>query len=71
MGKLKYAVLVVLLALSATACSTSMDILEGATHASGQIHVEGYFTDTEGEVFVCKQPDGSTFCEDQVAEIDA
>ena len=43
-------------------CSTTTDILEGATHASGIIHVEGYFTDTQGEVRVCKAPEGDDYC---------
>ena len=38
------------------ACSNSMVVLAGATHARGQIHVEGYFTDTEANADLCKVP---------------
>ena len=41
-----------------------MDILEGSTHACGVLHVEGYFTDTQGEVTIVKAPD--TWTPDQV-----
>jgi hypothetical protein len=54
--------LILLLALSAMlgGCTQSMQILEGATHAKGSLHVEGYFTDTQGEVELCKVPDDYT-----------
>lgn len=37
-------------------CSTTNEILAGSTHACGTMHVEGYFTDTQGEVVVVKAP---------------
>jgi hypothetical protein len=37
-------------------CQNTLTILDGATHACGTIHVEGYFTDSEGEVRVMKLP---------------
>ena len=40
-----------------TGCSSTLTILDGATHACGQVHVEGYFTDTQGEVIVVKAPE--------------
>jgi hypothetical protein len=44
------------LLLSMSACSTTTDILSGASHACGQIHAEGYFTDTQGEIVIVKAP---------------
>ena len=49
-----------LLGLLLTGCQNSMDILGGATHACGILHVEGYFTDTQGEVTIVKAPDSWT-----------
>lgn len=37
-------------------CSTGLQVLDGASHACGQIHIEGYLTDTQGEVTVVKAP---------------
>lgn len=37
-------------------CQNTLTILDGATHACGTIHVEGYFTDSQGEVRVMKLP---------------
>ena len=37
-------------------CQNTLTILDGATHACGMIHVEGYFTDSQGEVRVMKLP---------------
>lgn len=49
--------LVVLLCLYAlTGCTPTLAILDGATHACGQIHIEGYVTDTQGELIVAKAP---------------
>jgi hypothetical protein len=53
-------VLVTLALLFLVGCSNSMAILEGATHACGAVHIEGYFTDTQGEVIVAKAPDNWT-----------
>jgi len=39
-----------------TGCQNTLKILEGATHACGNIHVEGYFTDSQGEVRVMELP---------------
>ena len=46
----------ILSALLLASCQSSLQILDGATHACGQVHVEGYFTDTQGEVIVVKAP---------------
>lgn len=46
----------VIIGLTLVGCQSSLQILDGATHACGQIHVEGYFTDTQGEVIVVKAP---------------
>ena len=40
-----------------TGCSSTLTVLDGATHACGQVHVEGYFTDTQGEVIIVKAPE--------------
>jgi hypothetical protein len=45
-----------ILTLTLTSCQSSLTILDGATHACGTIHVEGYFTDTQGEVVIAKAP---------------
>jgi len=44
------------LLLTLTGCTQSLAILDGATHACGNVHVEGYFTDTQGDVVVAKAP---------------
>jgi len=49
--------LLITTALLFTGCSTTLDILEGSTHACGSIHAEGYFTDTQGEVIIIKAPE--------------
>jgi len=54
------------LAVLLTSCSQSLEILDGATHACGNVHIEGYFTDTQGEVIVVKAPD--TWDANQVKE---
>jgi glucan phosphorylase len=38
-------------------CTPTLTVLEGATHACGEIYVEGYFTDTQGQVIVVKAPE--------------
>ena len=54
--------LFILLALCALlgGCAQSIEILEGATHACGNVHVEGYFTDTQGDVVLIKAPESWT-----------
>lgn len=37
-------------------CTPTLTILDGATHACGNIHAEGYFTDTQGEIVIAKAP---------------
>jgi len=48
--------LLVLTSLTGCAKGDAMQILEGATHACGTLHVEGYFTDTQGDVVIAKAP---------------
>jgi hypothetical protein len=48
--------LLIIIALLPIGCSTTIDILAGSTPACGNIHAEGYFTDTEGEVLIIKAP---------------
>jgi len=52
--------MLVLLVLMVTSCSTSMEILAGADIACGNVHAEGYFTDTQGEIVIAKLPEGWT-----------
>lgn len=50
-------VVIVLIVLVLTGCTTNtLKVLDGATHACGNLHVEGYITDTQGEVVVVKAP---------------
>ena len=60
--------LLLLLALAAFlgGCAQSMEILEGATHACGTLHVEGFYTDTQGDIVLIKAP--SNWTPEQVAE---
>ena len=59
--KLVYtAIWVFAIVLLLTGCNTTTDILAGSTHACGNIHAEGYFTDTQGEVVVVKAPEDWT-----------
>ena len=54
--------------LTLAACSTNIDkILSGASHACGKIYVEGYFSDTQGEVIIAKAP--SNWTPEQLAEL--
>ena len=52
-------------------CSTTENILAGSNVACGQLHVEGYLTDSQGEIVVAKVPEGWTpeqvtqFCDSQ------
>lgn len=58
--------ILVLSTLLLTGCTNTLAILEGATHACGNVHIEGYFTDTQGEVIVVKAPD--TWTPEQVEQ---
>ena len=53
---MRYILLSMLLISLLAGCTPTLTILDGATHACGQVHVEGYFTDTQGEVIVVKAP---------------
>lgn len=50
-------------------CTPTLKVLEGATHACGNVHLEGFATDSQGDVVVVKAPDTWTpeqvlqFCE--------
>ena len=55
-GIIQMRYLAIVCLLSMTACSTTTDILAGASHACGNIHAEGYFTDTQGEIVIVKAP---------------
>lgn len=49
-------IVVVAIVLLLTGCTNTLAVLDGATHACGNLHVEGYLTDTQGEVVVAKAP---------------
>ncbi|PHR99247.1 MAG: hypothetical protein COA78_25220 [Blastopirellula sp.] len=38
-------------------CTQSIEILENATHACGVLHVEGTWTDTQGDIVLIKAPE--------------
>lgn len=48
-----------LIVIGMTSCTQTMQILDGATHARGTIHIEGA-SDTEADVDLCKVPDDYT-----------
>lgn len=52
---MKYLFLLMAL-VSLAGCGNSLEVLKGATHARGTVHIEGYLTDTQGEVNLCKVP---------------
>ena len=62
---MKYLLLTTLFLLAS--CQNTLTILDGATAACGSIHVEGYFTDSQGEVMVMKFPQDWT--PEQVAQL--
>ena len=64
--RLKLVALLILLAAWLGGCAQSMEILEGATHACGTLHVEGYWSDTQGDIILIKAP--SDWTPDQVVE---
>lgn len=39
-----------------SACSSTIKVLDGATHACGNMHVEGYLTDSQGDIIIVKAP---------------
>ena len=42
--------------LTLVGCNNTLKILDGSTHACGTLHIEGYWSDTQGEVVVAKAP---------------
>ena len=67
---MKIIAFLVLLAALLGGCAQSIEILEGATHAKASIHGEGFWTDSQGDLELCKVPDDYTaedaklFCSD-------
>ena len=51
---MKYILIIICAAL--TGCQNVMPILDGATAACGTLHVEGYVTDSQGDVRIMKFP---------------
>tara|TARA_R110000772_G_scaffold268452_1_gene395564 strand:+ start:9089 stop:9289 length:201 start_codon:yes stop_codon:yes gene_type:complete len=49
-------ILTAFLLLALASCTQGMQVLDGATHARGTAHVEGYFTDSQADVDLCKVP---------------
>ena len=62
---MKYIFIIVCLSLAGR--QNTLKILDGATAACGSIHVEGYLTDSQGEVMVMKFPQDWT--PEQVAQL--
>lgn len=54
--KLIIVVTTILAGLLLSGCTNTLKVLDGATHACGNLHIEGYLTDTQGEVVVAKAP---------------
>lgn len=52
--------LLLITAILLAGCTETMAILDGATHARGSLHIEGPFTDSQGDVDLCKVPDDYT-----------
>lgn len=57
---MKLIAFLILLAALLGGCTQSMEILEGSTHACGTLHVEGYWTDTQGDIVLIKAPESWT-----------
>lgn len=55
-GRMILIILLAVVLISLTSCTPTLAILDGASHACGNVHVEGYFTDTQGDVVVAKAP---------------
>lgn len=66
MIRTKLVILLVLLAAFLGGCAQSIEILEGATHACGVLHVEGYWTDTQGDIVLIKAP--NTWTPEQIGQ---
>lgn len=49
-------IFIVLIVIVLTGCTPTLKVLEGATHACGNLHLEGWATDSQGEVVVAKAP---------------
>ena len=60
-------ILLSVILLTLTGCNSALSILDGATHACGEVHVEGYFTDSQGDVIIVKAP--SDWTPEQVKEL--
>ena len=55
--------LTLLAALTACTLPDADAVLSGATHAKGVLYIDGFFTDSRGEVEICKAPeDDSDYC---------
>jgi len=65
------AAFIFLIFLMLTGCTNTMAVLDGATHVCENLHVEGFYTDTQGDVIIVKAPDSWTpeqvqeFCKQQ------
>tara|TARA_R110000796_G_C14508566_1_gene429643 strand:- start:667 stop:867 length:201 start_codon:yes stop_codon:yes gene_type:complete len=53
-------ILLALILLTATGCENALVVLDGATHAKGTVHLEGYLTDSEADMELCKVPEAYT-----------
>lgn len=53
---MKKLILLPILIMVLAGCKQGLTILDGATHARGSAHVEGYLTDSEADLDLCKVP---------------
>jgi len=58
---------IVVVAIALSSCTTTTDILAGSDGACGTLHVEGSFTDSEGDLIIFKVPEG--WSADQVKDL--
>jgi len=54
------AIFFLLCAAVLSSCTTTTDILAGSDGACGTLHIEGSFTDSQGDVIIFKVPEGWT-----------
>ena len=52
--------LLLVIAFALSGCNSALTVLDGASHACGKLYVEGYLTDTQGDVIVVKAPEDWT-----------
>ena len=48
--------LIIIIGAVLSSCTQSLAVLDGSTHACGNVHVEGTMTDTQGDIVIVKAP---------------